>query len=364
MSKTKPNFLKKIKRKFLNLKRKIFHSDKPLKEVDIFDRHIFADEISQKIELEHGKHESSFIFGISGYWGEGKSFLLSLLEKRLKGKKYSVVWFNPWKFAGDRPTLMRRFIQLINKELPFYLRFNLTELERDQTILSLNILWILIVGCCVVVGYLLFVYLQIFNSFVSLHKGLVATLITLIIIPLLIKLITIQHTTEKAETVDRFDDFLKKILVRIKFLRKRMVIFIDDLDRTTPLVANEVLDTLRTFFDTPHLSYVVTGDHRTLEKFIGKRLLETEQTKDANSGDEGRRFLKKIFNVYWRMPLPTETQMLKFINEKLKEVELTDVDKSTLIGWLIRFFEMNPRNIERFIEMLDFNLKTLKLRRE
>ncbi len=330
---------------------------KTIKKIeDLFDRDVFAEEIFQKINSEYNKSDSSYIFGISGYWGEGKTHLLKLLETKLENDGYTVVWFSPWKFAGDQASLMRRFIRLINKELPSFAmphkrRVNLVDFERDQTSFSINLGLLIPTLLIISTFFVLFYFNTSFKSLVDQYKTLLVPIATSILIPILLHILAFQKTTKTMTAIDYFDERLDKILNRMS---KKVIVFVDDLDRTTPIIAREVLDALRTFFDKPKLSFVVTGDHKILEGFI--------DPKSQQDSEEGRRFLKKIFNVYWRIPLPTINQIQGFIGDKTSKSPLSDEEKIVLATWLVNFFNLNPRAIERFIETINFNIQSLELR--
>lgn len=331
---------------------------------DYFDRDIFAEEICTKIAAEHNKYGSSFIFGISGYWGEGKTHLLLLLEKKLKSRDFIVVWFSPWKYAQDPPALMRRFISLINQRLPkFFLpwnrRVNLSDFERDQNIFSLNIFWCLVFGFVFLLIIFIYKLIPDIHNFLYVNKTFLIVVFIPVAIAILSKLIVLQKTTKAASAIDQFDNRLNLILNRTKRSKKKIVVFVDDLDRVSGEKAKNVLDALRTFFDKSELTYVVTGDHKVLENHIGSGL-----TDDTNyQSYEGRNFLKKIFNIYWRLPIPTKTQMKNFISQKINSLSLADNEKEQFINWLLAYFDLNPRNIERFLEMVQFNILSLERRK-
>ncbi|MFA5877642.1 MAG: P-loop NTPase fold protein [Candidatus Paceibacterota bacterium] len=343
------------------------------KPIDYFDRDIFAEEIFEKIFTEHGQNSTSFIFGISGDWGEGKTHLLELLERRLKADNFQVIWFSPWKFASDKVSLMRRFIRLINNILPAHhllkikRRENLDDFERDQRILKVNYRNL---GFAALVLAVTFWFYRskpepFWNLALELKVVLIAVVVPLVV-AVLARIATLQTTAKAVSAIDQFDDRLRIVLDRLTKSNKKIVVFVDDLDRVTAEEAKQVLDALRTFFDKPELTYVVTGDHRTLEGFMGQEFSETQPGQEQDTekrNEEGRRFLKKIFNVYWKMPLPTETQMKTFIDRRLTNSKLSGEEKDKLTSWLIRFFDLNARNTERFIEMVDFSISSLERRK-
>jgi len=57
------------------------------------------------------------VFGLSGRWGEGKTFFLDQLRKELKEDGLEVIDLNPWKYATDRVAFLRSFLlQLLESQ--------------------------------------------------------------------------------------------------------------------------------------------------------------------------------------------------------------------------------------------------------
>src|SRR3989338_4857626 len=67
-------------------------------------RKYFVEQVASTIIKNHDHEDDSFIFGISGKWGEGKTRFLQDLEKELKKRDetFEILWINPWKFASDK----------------------------------------------------------------------------------------------------------------------------------------------------------------------------------------------------------------------------------------------------------------------
>ncbi len=213
---------------------------------DVFDRYIFAEEIYNKITQEHSESSSSYIFGISGYWGEGKTHLLHILERKLKENKYNVVWFSPWKYARDRAALMRCFIRLINKQLPRFfmpwnMRVNLNDFERDQNVISLSLWWTIVASLGLGTIFFLLHAIPGFKKILNDNESLVILIVIPLVVAVLSKLGTFQKTTKATSAVDQFDDRLNIILNRVKRCNKKIIIFVDDLDRASEEEASGIV---------------------------------------------------------------------------------------------------------------------------
>lgn len=356
-------------------------------------RKYFVDQVASTILENHGETGDSFIFGISGKWGEGKTYFLKDLEQEIKSKDgaYVVLWINPWKFASDKISFLRSFLAQLPK--PKLGRFkSLRALLRDpaefrdlhfdvsRDVIDWRIL--LILGLYIFWGLILYSFGNQLPFWDNLHAQLPAPVLTFLKIAFVSLLIpiglaafksisTFQQGSKTISTIDKFEDLLK---LRIQQnIGKKFLVYIDDLDRVTPTVARDVLDNLRTFFDKPELSFVVAGDHTVLERYIGRELLPGDNESPAQL-EEGRRYLKKIFNVYWRLPPPIASELKKFIEDDLFTPSKSDLDKifvgrnaptdlENLGSILARYFDGNFRQIIRFFEMVRFTFQIIEKKR-
>ncbi|HHT9138103.1 MAG TPA: KAP family P-loop NTPase fold protein, partial [Candidatus Wunengus sp. YC60] len=331
----------------------------------------FVKEVAKVITERHGNESDSFIFGISGKWGEGKTRFLDELRKNLEkdSSSFRVVDINPWKFSVDRISFLRNFLRTLNGECDSSDRDNLKQLDVDTSENAID--WgrfAKFVGLFAVIC-LAFTYAPLFNFVVSLPaqwQFFLTVLLLPVILAAIQSVVTVQRTDHAIVTLDKFDDLLKKILKNFEVAGKKIVVFVDDLDRVTPEMARDVLDNLRTFFDKPQITFVVTGDHTVLEGHLGRSLLPDEESSAAQL-EEGRRFMKKIFNVYWRLPLPIKKELQDFIESEFKKREeglravfSQDSQKATFGAYLEKYFESNFRQIIRFLDTVLFNFQIIK----
>lgn len=351
------------------------------------------------------RDNEAFIFGVSGRWGEGKTTFLKSLKTKLK--PYPVISVNPWKYAKDDNSFMRAFLHSLSKEADktYWHRFTRYFEQKWQFIASLfkqdkQTVWskykahkalrpsfkdkdldplyfdssrnkinkkafiiVLIVAALAIIFYK-----SILNPAQQETIRNAKTALTLLLIPVIIgvmqALTTTQRTNKALSTQDSFEQILNDILAAIP--HDTVVVFVDDLDRLTAKRAISVLDNLRTFFDNPKLVFVVAGDHTVLERHLGRELRPGESNDEQ--AEEGRRFLKKIFNVYWRLPLPTKPEFGDYIDS------LTDKASSPFLhGWLkndqyrgifkdylLRYFSNNFRNTQRFVDRVIFTFHVIE----
>lgn len=335
----------------------------------------FVKEIAKTITERHGNESGSFIFGISGKWGEGKTHFLDELRKTLEKESspFKVVDVNPWKFSVDRISFLRNFLRTLYKKCDPANESELKQLDVDTSENAIN--WGQLVKFALMLGAICwaFTYAPLFNFVINLPTQ-VKFFLTVLFIPIVLaavqSVVTVQKTDHAITTLDKFDNLLEGILERVKENEHKIVVFVDDLDRVTPEMARDVLDNLRTFFDKKDITFVVTGDHTVLEGHLGRSLLPNEESS-ATQLEEGRRFMKKIFNVYWRLPLLIKKELQDFIKgefekrtEGLNGIFSQESDKAMFATYLDKYFESNFRQIIRFLDTVLFNFQIIKQRAE
>jgi hypothetical protein len=354
---------------------------------DNFNRTIYAEKIANEITDHYESEKKAFlkgekkereniVFAISGKWGEGKTSLLGLLVVPLSKKGFKVIRFNPWKYSQEDITLKRAFLRAVRDQIKSLV--NLDDLYYDRTKTTLNLDWPFIIRSILVGSFVYFVlipalwslplldWLNITNNIFSnfLNIPLVKTFLTLLLIPIILQVLTVSRRGANVSTAEEFEQKFEELLKT----EEKIVIFIDDLDRCTPKTVKVVLDSLKTFFQHPECSYIITGDHTVIERYAADELELPEGTGLPQKLQEGRRFLKKLFDVYWRLPLPTPYQAGKFVDDEMKQlkVSVTEAQLVNMRAFLLddSLFERNPRHIKRFITRVRFAMESVILQIE
>lgn len=340
-------------------------------DIDIGSRKAFQQQVKRLLVSKHAKKGSeSFILGISGKWGEGKSTFLTELSYDLEHAGFTIISLNPWKFGDDKNAFMRNFVKSLYQQIAWPKRAlyrlwcfvcglePLGVLDTDRSQSKINLFAIFGVSSLIALSYYLY------TSWPELFRTIRLPL-TLFAIPILTsmagKVMSAQSSSKAISAVDEYDKVLGRALRALG--EHRIVIYVDDLDRVSPSMARKVLDNLRTFFDKPELTFIVTGDHSVLEHNIGKEL--TDDPNLSAQLEEGKRFLKKIFDLYWRLPLPIEIEFADFIDKEIgKRPEIREFfDEeavSILKSHLAKYFEKNFRHVIRFLDLLVFIFQAIK----
>ena len=133
----------------------------------------------------------------------------------------------------------------------------------------------------------------------------------------------------------------------------KVIVMLDDIDRCLPNQALELLETLRLFFDSSKVIFIIAVDDGVIADAITARF-----GKDVNIN--GHWYLEKLIDRRYRIPLPTSKQYIEFLNAQYKKITGEDISISKELKSKIEEFtaNINPRRFLRAFEnsvaMTDF----------
>lgn len=305
--------------------------DKPITEYnqDKFQRTTLVKAIAKEIKIA----EEGFNFLLSGEWGSGKTSILNLLDKELsKDSRTKVIRFNPWKYmqAKDKASVSRKLLILIRKELgernP---EENLYESTTFDTVnwnriipvvfsnLALSIIWFTVISLLILLtGWVFKNYFSQILDLKNFYQEKLLVPIIAALFPLIsATLASLRTRSMLAESIEQFENLFNKTIEKSYY--KKVVIFIDDLDRSSESDVQQILTSLFTIFEHRKCFYVVAADYRIIEPFAGAAITRrSEQLADADLIKKGKEYLKKIFQfIYTIPPLPLEK-----IDEEVEKV--------------------------------------------
>lgn len=138
----------------------------------------------------------------------------------------------------------------------------------------------------------------------------------------------------------RFEDLISE---HITGQKKRLVVFVDDLDRCLPEEAIEVLEAIKLFLDVRDCVFVIAVDRKVIVEGIRVRYRDFAL---AQGGGEplpisGEDFLEKIIQVPFNLPPVRRDDMVDFIAGQTRDLP-EDCAQVFSLG-----IETNPRKIKR-----------------
>jgi hypothetical protein len=149
---------------------------------------------------------------------------------------------------------------------------------------------------------------------------------------------------------------------------RRVVIFIDDLDRCLPTNALDVLESMKLFFDVEGCIFVIGLDQQIAEKAVAVKY-GAAVGEGAQPGISGSEYVKKMFQVPFTLPSIKTQQLQKYLdaierNSDFGEAQLKDFTDNVRphFRWLQGGDPINPREIKRLINIYIIQLKMLSRR--
>jgi hypothetical protein len=325
-------------------------NDQPYGE-DLLDYKSYAKILSKIITKKMIK--PPLTFGIYSSWGNGKSFLLNLIEKEIKrdleytnfcylydlykkiqNENYLFIKFNAWEYSGS-DILWAGLIKCLydNVENEFgstfvRLYFALSDTGRyDVLFFVLKLLFLLI-------GFIFYYYFKDFiGGLISLISGILITLVALF--P---NLKTIYQTVSKGHfnilknqlgSIEEKIGFmaivrkkLDKLISLLKFTNCQAIVFIDDLDRCTNEKAVDVLNAVQLLLsnDSSNFYTFIAIDPRLIINAI-----ETKYHNENGPNINGYEFMDKIINIPFTIPKMLDKSKNNFMTELLNEVSIYNI---------------------------------------
>lgn len=333
----------------LHSKNQIKNSIKPkMKKIIMNDQPTLVDKLQREQTVKNIASNlmlcsPPLVLGIHGDWGAGKTSFLRQLQYHLDGKTDSphaekptglkggayeknivTVWFDAWRYQYEQVPIVA-LLQTIRDELSFFAKVK----NKTSKLSSISISSIL-------------------SSITDITK--------IIQIEGLSKTIT-QHGEqwEKAHLAERLqtDNIRKTLEQAISELlgnnNRRIVIFIDDLDRCDGEMATKLLDSLKVYLDINNCIFVLGVNQQAVQDAISSKL-GSDNSKKASA------YLEKICQNVWRLPLIKEPSKLlcQWIQDDAISISLNTI----LIGTGeadLQLLPPNPRKLKGLANLINRN---------
>jgi hypothetical protein len=308
-------------------------------------------------------------------WGSGKTSLSNLLKNELQDDSVRFVRFDAFKYA-EAP-LRREFVRSVAKDLGIkdqefsdglYEEVTSTDLDLQGT--KVRKLLGTVATIFVVSLILLFVVaLIISNSSTKgiksewLHEvgalvpffaspaifvGLVATLAA--------GVLNVTRTRSAPNSDEDFERLFRKLVNKVFDLHancKRIVIFIDELDRCSAEEVASTLETLKTFLEIDQCVFIVAADRAVLEEAISQKVRqETPYNAQNPYYSVGSSYLDKIFQYQWQLPPIRSGSLTRFAIELVSKRTSglwTQIDLDEVVSVLVPAHVQSPRRIKELL---------------
>jgi len=265
--------------------------------------------------------------GVYGDWGSGKSSLIEMTLKELENEKdYLCIKFNGWLFEGyedAKTALIGTILDEINKKKKptakakevidrLYKNIDFFKLASKGAKYGLDFL---LTGG---IGTVADITMQ---SIVSAVKSKAGDVLEDDIKGVLSKTLKSDDIRKNLKSFNTdFSELLEKTNI------KRLVVFIDELDRCNPDTILETFEAIRLFLFSQGTSFIIGADERQVMYAVRKKFPEIK----GNKIDIGKEYLEKIIQYPVKIPQLGAKEVQFYIMCLLLKYELKDASKPVL----------------------------------
>lgn len=305
-----------------------------------------------------------------GPWGSGKSGIANLLKAKVDNKDgIRFARFDAFKYA-ELP-FRRNFVSAVATELghsegEYHDDLYNGRTKTDVSVPATTVLKILVifglltVGLSVIIGVVVaaIAWLQegdFGDSFKSMSKtvvlaGLVPAALLSALITLASKTFQVDRSIAKPESDEQFEQLFKSLVADSK--AKRLVIFVDELDRCSASEVVATLDTVRTFLGVEKCVFVIAADQQVLEEALTRAARQETPTNDANPYySTGSAYLDKVFQYQLSLPPLLSQSVNNYATTLLRNRGglWADINAEYVVSVLIPTHVTSPRRVKHLL---------------
>lgn len=294
------------------------------------------------------------VISVSAPWGGGKTYFIQNLIKLMKNDSINIL-YNAWESDFYESPLIPLFVEL----------FNVLEKSDKESQLKKDIKWSkkFAKKICKNFSFQLGANLGVVNCAANFDPNK--------------KMIESEYIELKGK-IQEFKSKLKSIQEK---LNKKIIIFVDELDRCHPMYTIKTLEIIKHFFGIPNIIFVLSVDKKQIENSV-------RQIFGVNQGEENG-YLRKFIDVDFQLSTPSMEQFAHYhliqiwdrINEFLKasryytykpqlyidafgfarRIDTIKEQKylSFLISEISRILNFSIRDLEKFFARLSLTLNIL-----
>lgn len=261
-----------------------------------------AEAIKEFIEKNDELIQKNNMIAIYGEWGSGKSSLMKTIDCKLEVEKYDKIWIDMWKEESDYSNLS---IKILNKILE--------KIKLDSETKK-----------------------SLIKAFLTLGKGINVNM-PFITYNMEKAFEQLENEIEPLNNIDNFiNDFKTKIEKYIEENNKKIIVFLDDLDRCNSEKMLNIIYNIKLLLAVKDIVFIFGIDKDAVSLAL--------KNKYNNEINKAENFLDKIFPISFNMPKNT-FDFEKFLKDMFKELK---IEKIKLIEeFFIKINLMNPRKLKK-----------------
>lgn len=282
-----------------------------------------------------GGYNQNKMLALYGEWGSGKSSVLDYLQNHLPKGDFTPILFDTWKNEKD-------------SNLPASLIYAIS--QKADTKFSKQIAEIL---------DFTFAFLKGFTKGISIKigtEGFGVNFSNKDVLETLEKHFAeaakaISHTQKTAEFEAKFTELEDLILGKNN--HKKLIVFIDDLDRCEPENVLNLLSAMKLFFTYGKRTIFLSA----IDKKAVDAAVKTRYKEMVNSEE----YLEKVFDISFSMPKLLYTVQL--VEQYIPKDTSGDSNSALITDLFIQLGFKNPRHLKKVLNKLDL-LRSMKLNPE
>jgi len=305
--------------------------------------------------------DTPLTIGVFGGWGSGKTSLMKMVKKQLPDD-FTVVWFDAWKYDKEE-TLWRAFLLSVLSELRDTAQKQgkpTEEFEKMQILLYREMELEKVGGVIVDLPKL---GGAVATGLVKLSLSFIPGISTLTKLVEELQSGAAKNSTDEAvsaisrertkiyieqvQFLEQFQDKFAK-LIKTHIAPKRLIVFVDDLDRCTPDKAIEVLEAIKLFLDAENCVFILGLDQTVVARGIEMKYKELGVKQDSDNQQrftvEGVHYLEKIIQLPFQIPPVEQSDMGEFVEGLSTQWSHPECPKVFAKG-----LGDNPRQIKRTV---------------
>ncbi|MBE7146763.1 AAA family ATPase [Bacillus mycoides] len=314
-----------------------FYSDNPVinNRDDKLNREKFVDHVISSLNKINGEN---LTIGFYGKWGTGKTSIFKMIKEKVEvgnnKNEYLIFEFKPWYFGKEDYEIIVEFLEQLLNEIRKTSGFD-PEIEKN--------------------------IIKYSSALSSVSLRLPGITINLKETHSLIE----ELFGKKSQSIKDIKEAIEELL---KNSDKKIVVFIDDIDRLNKEEIQTIFRLVRLICDFPNITYIVALD----EEIVASALAELHgKDENVDAKKVGRDYLEKFIQIPLYIP-ETDVYSLNEIlwngvskvldeNDLGSESEFLRMEFSSVNRLIdLQKFEFSPRNINRYLNTLKFMVPLLK----
>lgn len=343
-------------------------SDSPARDVERDDQlHMAPMVYALKNVLDNPATRAPLAISINGPWGSGKTSIMNMVETELKKTgRFDFVWFNAWQYRTENE-ILQGFLNAISEQLTSPRGFNfLLKSAMHRLLFEPVPQKFRIASVILLLSTAIFFALVSIKSGVTMKNveeatvgaaggglGILGTVVLLYrwLQPFKMPwefLVTLGGPSAELSPIDRFNRDFRH--VRKALGNRKLLVFVDDLDRCAADEVMEVLKTVNMITNAPggpgKTFFMLGFDWQYVLKAVDEHFRQLRNEDNSENGDNdnsmkdreqfGRDYLKKIITLSLSLPEPAEERLKQLTDHKRRTTATSDKDTIADPGWFVR----------------------------